>query len=98
MNSLFSRALIALALLGALTTSLAAASEDQNLETFFRRYLDENFKLRPTQATGLGDHRFDSQLDDVSPQARAAWMEHTRSTLRDLPKQIDYSKLSRSGQ
>src|SRR5215831_12888081 len=98
MNSLIRGTLAALALLGAVTRSFAANPEDQTLEAFFKRYLDEHLKLRPVQATGLGDHRFDAQLEDVSPQARAIWIEHTRSTLRDLPKKVDYSKLSRAGQ
>ena len=88
----------AIAALGLVAQVSAANPEDQTLESFFKRYLDEQLKLRPVQATGLGDHRYDSQLEDVSPQARATWAEHTRSTLRELPKRVDYSKLSRAGQ
>ena len=36
-------------------------------------------------ATRLGDHRFDDQLDDLSPAARQARLDHDRTTLADLP-------------
>ena len=49
----------------------------------------------PAEATRLGDHRFDDLLDDLSPKARAAWAERYRATLAELPKKIDYKKLSR---
>src|SRR5262249_58093274 len=50
------------------------------------------------EATRLGDHRFDHRLDDISGKARAGWTERTRKTLADLPKAIDYQKLSRPAQ
>src|SRR6266478_5886959 len=71
---------------------------DAGLEAFFKSYLDESFRLRPLEATRLGDHRFDSQLEDLTPEARAKWLELTRKTLAELPKKIDYSILSRPGQ
>ena len=78
--------------------SVASAQDaDAKLSAFFKRYLDETFKLRPLDATRLGDHRFDGLLDDISPQARKAWVEHSRKTLEELPKQVDYDKLSRDG-
>src|SRR5579884_3489442 len=82
-----------------LATPLSAAeSEDARLTAFFRAYLDEAFRLRPLEATRLGDHRFDHLLDDISAKARAGWAEHYRQTLTELPKKIDYAKLSRSAQ
>ena len=50
------------------------------------------------EATRLGDHRFDSRIEDVTPEARGRWLEHTRKALAELPKQVDYQKLSRAGQ
>jgi uncharacterized protein (DUF885 family) len=76
----------------------AQLSEDARLETVFRAYLDDSFRMRPLEATRLGDHRFDAQLDDVQPEARAKWLELTRQTLAELPKRVDYQKLSRAGQ
>ncbi|HMF20244.1 MAG TPA: DUF885 domain-containing protein, partial [Gemmataceae bacterium] len=75
-----------------------SATEDGKLNTFFKKYLDEEFRRRPLEATRLGDHRFDHLLDDVSAKARSGWKERTAKTLVDLPKEISKKKLSRSGQ
>src|SRR6185503_8708843 len=57
-----------------------------------------HFRHRPVDATKLGDHRFDSLLEDVSRPARDSWLAHTRKTLKELPKQVNYSRLSRPAQ
>jgi uncharacterized protein (DUF885 family) len=80
------------------SSCVIAQSEDAKLESFFKTYLDERFQMRPMAATEMGDHRFDAQLEDLSPAARAQWLEHTRRTLAQLPKAIDYQKLSRPAQ
>src|SRR4051794_7236822 len=88
-------------LLGGLAMSASGRAEesaDARLEARFKKYLDEEFRQRPLEATRLGDHRFDDRLDDLSPKARAAWTERYRSTLADLDKGIDRTKLSRGGQ
>ena len=77
---------------------MAAADDRAALDALFREHLEASFRLRPTMATGLGDHRFDSQLDDVSPAARARWDQLTRDTLAALPRRVDVSKLSRPAQ
>src|SRR5712664_2418293 len=97
-TSLFLRALAVSCLLGLSAVPLAAQEADARLQAVFQSYLDESFRLRPLEATGLGDHRFDSQLEDLTPEARAKWLELTRKTLAELPKKIDYSILSRPGQ
>jgi uncharacterized protein (DUF885 family) len=76
----------------------AGDTEDARLAAFFRSYLDKEFAARPLNATRAGDHRFDHLLDDISPKARARWVERTRETLAELPRRIDKSKLSRNGQ
>jgi uncharacterized protein (DUF885 family) len=91
------RVLLVLCLLAS-AIALNAQEADAKLESFFKSYLDENFRLRPLEATRLGDHRFDSQLEELAPEARAKWLELTRKTLAELPRKIDYSKLSRNGQ
>jgi uncharacterized protein (DUF885 family) len=73
-------------------------TEHAKLAAFFKTYLDNDFRQSPFDATRLGDHRFDHLLDDLSPKARAARVEKTRQVLNDLPRQIDYAKLSRAGQ
>ncbi len=73
-------------------------SEDEKLTALFKQYLDDEFASRPLEATRLGDHRFDGELDDVSPKARAGWAARWRKTLEELPRKIDRAKLTRSGQ
>src|SRR2546430_8253376 len=73
-------------------------TEDVRLERHFKQYLDAEFKLHPLFATRSGNHDFDHLLDDVSPKARKASVARLRKTLDELPKSIDYKKLTRSGQ
>src|SRR6185312_3175559 len=68
------------------------------LTAFFKTYLEQSFRLRPLEATRLGDHRFDHLLDDISAKARAGWTAHYRQTLEELPRKVDYAKLPRSAQ
>jgi uncharacterized protein (DUF885 family) len=68
------------------------------LESFFREYLDEAFRLEPLMATRLGDHRFDDQLDDLSKEARNAVVEHDRKTLADLSRKFQSQALARDDQ
>jgi len=81
-----------------LTVVVERNPEDPKLETFFREQLDAGFRLRPTSATALGEHRYDDKLDDVTPPARARWKQLTIDTLAALPKRVDRAKLSRDGQ
>src|SRR5258707_1201643 len=89
-------ALIVAALL--LSPVVAAEPEDAKLAAVFNKYLDEEFRHRPMEATRQGDHRFDHLLDDLSPKARAAGIDRIRQALRELPAQVEYARLSRSGQ
>ncbi len=79
-------------------TAALAQSADAKLNVFFKEYLEEYFRQRPLDATQLGDHRFDHLLDDVSAKARERRLAYARQKLKELPKQVDYSKLSRAGQ
>jgi uncharacterized protein (DUF885 family) len=78
--------------------SARAADDDARLTAFFKDYLEREFRSQPMLATRLGDHRFDDRLDDLSPRARAACKEQTRKTLAELPRHVDYAKLSRPAQ
>ena len=74
-----------------------AQNADAQLEQFFKTHLEESFRMRPTYATGLGDHRFDNLLDDISPKARAGWLAQSRRQLAALPKAVKYEDLSPNG-
>jgi uncharacterized protein (DUF885 family) len=92
--------LLALSAIVVMTSPSQAADldpADQKLEAFFRNYLEEVFKLRPLDATQLGDHRFDSQLDDISPEARAGWLALDKRRLAALPKEVAFDALSADG-
>ncbi|HLP78354.1 MAG TPA: DUF885 domain-containing protein [Candidatus Paceibacterota bacterium] len=78
--------------------AVADRSEDVNLKLFFKDYLEKRFQQQPLEATKLGDHRFDARMDDISPEARALWRELAGATLKKLPKEVDYKRLSRDGQ
>ena len=78
--------------------AFAQTNEDETLDAFFKSYLEKHFQQQPLDATALGDHRFDSQLDDISAKARAGWKSLTRETLRQLPREVEFKKLSRDGQ
>src|ERR1035437_3994586 len=91
-------ALIILLFVGGLGHLFAEPAEDAKLAEAFKAYLDEHFELQPMVATELGDHRFDSRLEDLAPEARAKWLGLTRRTLAELPQRVDYQKLSRAGQ
>jgi len=54
--------------------------------------------MHPLEATELGDHRFDSRLDDLSPDALKRSLAHLEQTLKQLPRQVKYASLDRDGQ
>ncbi|MBX3744477.1 MAG: DUF885 domain-containing protein [Verrucomicrobiae bacterium] len=85
-------------LLASQPSTTKADSADAALDRFFRTHLDARFELRPMEATWLGDHRFGNRLDDLSPEARTRWRQLLRATLRDLPRLVDYRRLTRDGQ
>ena len=79
------------------TVSAVESSSDAEFERLGERYTQQFAAFSPVRATGLGDHRFDGQLDDISTAAR----EKRLSWMRDLGKQlgrIDKDQLSRENQ
>ena len=75
----------------------AAPSADQEFADISKRWLDGSFKNSPVSATQAGDHRYDSELDDLSAAGRQAAVEFSRAILADLDK-LDRTKLSRENQ
>src|SRR5262245_28916704 len=58
------------------------SSADSAFDALSRRYFDEVLALQPVNATGLGDHRYDNQLDDVSSAGRARTLTVEQDLLR----------------
>jgi uncharacterized protein (DUF885 family) len=80
---------------------VAATASDAALDAKFadlsKRWLDGFLALNPIGATQQGDHRFDSEIDDLSAAGRARSVDFARKMLAELDA-IDASKLSRENQ
>jgi uncharacterized protein (DUF885 family) len=74
------------------------AQEDARLATRFQEWLDDQCKRHPMFATYLGNHDYDHQLDDLSPQARAEDLQNDTRVLNELKQQVDLKRLSRNAQ
>src|SRR6476646_1463133 len=76
----------------------AADSPNQQLYSFFNTFLEQRLAMHPLEATELGDHRFDTRLDDLSPDALKRSTAHLEQTLKQLPREVKYASLDRDGQ
>ncbi|MCX7667111.1 MAG: DUF885 domain-containing protein [Gemmataceae bacterium] len=76
---------------------LVQANEDEKLAQFFKDYLEATMKASPVSATRFGDHRFDDRMDDLSEKARLANQKFNVTTLQNLPKAVQFEKLSKNG-
>ena len=99
MQSTWNRPLLALVLTLAAAVAAAATpgAEDSKFEALGQRFLDEFGRYSPVYATALGDHRFDGDLDDLSPAGRARGTAFAKDLLRQLSA-IDSKQLSRANQ
>jgi uncharacterized protein (DUF885 family) len=70
---------------------------DKTFEEIAQRYLAEMLPLTPVQATSLGEHRYDSQLDDVSADGRARRVGLARQLLAQMAT-LNLSQMSRPHQ
>ena len=75
----------------------ASASADARFDTLSKRFVEEFGRYSPVSATQLGDHRFDSELEDLSASGRARTLAWTRGVLDEL-QAIDRSGLVRANQ
>jgi uncharacterized protein (DUF885 family) len=97
-RGLLALASIALAMLTALPVAHAAATDaDSRFAALSARYVDEFGRHSPVYATALGDHRFDAELDDLSPAGRARAVAWAEGVLAEL-QAIDRARLSRANQ
>ena len=75
----------------------ALASADQRFIDLSQRWLDGSLKLNPISATQTGDHRFDTEVDDLSAAGRRESLAFSQRMLAALDA-IDARKLSRANQ
>src|SRR2546426_9352926 len=71
----------------------AATTQDDAFQKIARDYIEQYLQANPEDATELGDHRFDGQLTDYSPDARAKDLA-TQKEFRDKLNAIDGSQLT----
>src|SRR6185295_16872872 len=73
------------------------SAADRAFATLAHRWLDETMRQGPVNATLIGDHRFDAQLDDVGAAGRNASLRFAHQTL-DALNRINKTQLSRANQ
>src|SRR5256884_7092383 len=70
-----------------------ATPPDDAFQKIARDYIEQYLRANPEEVTELGDHRFDGQLTDYSPEARAKDLA-TQKEFRDKLSSIDGSQLT----
>lgn len=85
----------------AAAASAAATTSDAAVDARFaelsKQWLDGWLKLNPVSATQIGEHRYDSEVDDLSEAGRKAQVDFAKKLLGELDT-VDLSKLSRENQ
>jgi uncharacterized protein (DUF885 family) len=71
----------------------SATTQDDAFQKIAQDYIEQYLQTNPEDATDLGDHRFDGQLTDYSPEARAKDLA-TQKEFRSKLAAIDGSKLT----
>jgi uncharacterized protein (DUF885 family) len=70
-----------------------ATPQDEAFQKIAHDYIEQYLQANPEDATELGDHRFDGQLTDYSPEAQAKELA-TLKEVRDKLNAIDVSQLT----
>ena len=78
-------------------TAAIDTSADAKFADFSRRWLDGWMQLNPVSATQLGDHRFDTEVDDLSAAGRQRMVDFSQRMLAELDA-MDAGKLTRENQ
>ncbi|MBT2766420.1 DUF885 domain-containing protein [Stenotrophomonas sp. ISL-67] len=79
------------------TAPAADAAVDAAFADLSKRALDTWMQLSPISATQIGDHRYDSEIDDLSAAGQQKMLTAYKGLLGELDK-VDVSKLSRENQ
>ena len=80
-------------LLSSSILSVFGTPQDDTFQKIAHDYIEQYLRANPEDATDLGDHRFDGQLTDYSPEARAKELS-TQKEFRDKLSAIDGSQLT----
>ena len=78
-------------------TAASTSEADAVFAGLSKRWLDGWLQLNPVGATQVGDHRFDSEVDDLSAAGRQKLVDFSKKLLAELDA-IDTAKLSRENQ
>ncbi|KMM74018.1 hypothetical protein ACP93_18680 [Xanthomonas sp. NCPPB 1128] len=78
-------------------TAAPDAAADASFAALSKRAVDTWMQLSPVGATQTGDHRYDSELDDLSAAGRQKSLDASKQLLAELDK-LDVAKLSRENQ
>jgi uncharacterized protein (DUF885 family) len=73
--------------------SVLGTQQDDAFQTIAHDYIEQYLRANPEDATELGDHRFDGQLTDYSPEARAKELARQKE-FRNKLNAIDGSQLT----
>ena len=79
------------------STGMNVTTADTAFADLSKRWLDGWTQLNPVSATQLGDHRFDSDIDDLSTAGRGKAIAFSKRMLAELDA-MDVGKLSRENQ
>src|SRR5262245_34139195 len=80
-------------LLSSSIVSVFGTPQDDAFQKIAHDYIDQYLRANPEQATELGDHRFDGELTDYSPEARAKNLAAEKEFRKKLDA-IDASQLT----
>lgn len=79
------------------TTAAATAEADAKFADLSKRWLDGWLQLNPVSSTQIGDHRYDSEIEDLSAAGRQKSLDFSKKLLAELDA-LDVAKLSRENQ
>jgi uncharacterized protein (DUF885 family) len=75
-----------------------ATPQDDQFQKIAHDYIEIFLAAQPEYATELGDHRFDDQLSDYSPEARNRLLARTKQVREELNKFENISQLTGANQ
>ena len=75
----------------------SSTQTDTAFAALSKRFLDEGLALNPVSATQIGEHRYDSEIDDLSEAGRNKAIAWNKAMLAELGK-LDIQTLSRENQ